>query len=84
MSVLTTVLYSQLSILLPSHPQYSGVVVAALKELALMGSMEYGEFCTKLISEEAFNILVAGNVVFYTVGTVEFQLKALAWYFSRA
>ena len=77
-------LFSQLRILDKEHPQYSGYVVAALKELGRKGSMSEGAFTTLLKSQETFDILVAGNVIFYTAGTVEFQLKALAWYFSRA
>lgn len=75
-------LFSQLRILLPRDPQYSRPAVAALKELAVKGPTDAGDFRTKLESEEVFDILVKANIVSETMGCAEFQLRALAWYFS--
>ena len=76
-------LFSQLRILRPRHPKYSLTAVAALRELAVKGPIDAGDFCTKLESEEVFDILVKANIISETMGCAEFQLRALAWHFFR-
>lgn len=45
--------------------------------------MQTGVFLTKLKAEGVFDILVMANIISETMdGRVEFQLRALAWYFS--
>ena len=44
--------------------------------------MRAGPFRTLVQSEEAWDTLVRGNIISSTAGVVEFQLRALAWYFS--
>lgn len=78
-------LFPQLRILDPEHPLYSRPAVAALKELAAMGSISSAEFCTLLLPDmAAFDVLVEGNIISDTgAGCVEFQRRALAWHFLR-